>query len=65
MVQLGFYRAGDVIGGFEAWAQAGLPMAPCPYRSPGARTLPGLGPPEQAQECWAPRPTAPRHPTGR
>lgn len=65
LVQLGFYRAGDVIGGFEAWAEAGLPIAPCPYRFPAAGTLPGLGPPEQAQECWDQRPTTARHLTGR
>jgi rhodanese-related sulfurtransferase len=52
LVQLGFYRAGDVIGGFEAWTEAGLPIAPCPYRFPAAGTLPGLGPPEQAEGCW-------------
>jgi rhodanese-related sulfurtransferase len=37
LVDLGFTRSGDVIGGFEAWAQAGLPVAPCPRvrRKPG------------------------------
>ena len=41
--QLGFTRATDVDGGFQAWRQAGLPVTP-----PGARPLttagaPGLG----------------------
>jgi rhodanese-related sulfurtransferase len=52
LAQLGFHRAGDVIGGFEAWREAGLPIAPCPFRFPAAETLPGLGPPERAEGCW-------------
>jgi rhodanese-related sulfurtransferase len=28
LVDLGFARAGDVVGGFEAWAAAGLPVEP-------------------------------------
>jgi rhodanese-related sulfurtransferase len=44
LVQLGFYRAGDVIGGFEAWKHNGLPIAPC--RHPTSGGLPGSGPPE-------------------
>jgi rhodanese-related sulfurtransferase len=28
LVQLGFHRAADVIGGFEAWKRDGLPTAP-------------------------------------
>ena len=28
--ELGFARATDVIGGFEAWAAAGLPVEPWP-----------------------------------
>ena len=46
LVQLGFYRAGDVIGGFEAWKDLGLPVEHC---RPGLRPtdmLPGTGPPE-------------------
>jgi rhodanese-related sulfurtransferase len=37
LVELGFTHAGDVIGGFEAWDRAGLPVAPCPpvQRRPG------------------------------
>ena len=45
LVRLGFARAGDVIGGFEAWAAAGLPVSrPVRTRPPGE--LPGLAPPD-------------------
>jgi rhodanese-related sulfurtransferase len=30
LVELGFSRAGDVIGGFAAWRAAGLPVVPAP-----------------------------------
>jgi rhodanese-related sulfurtransferase len=43
LVDLGFERAGDVEGGFEAWRAAGLPVAAAPPPSPG---LPGSGPPD-------------------
>jgi rhodanese-related sulfurtransferase len=46
LVQLGFFRAGDVIGGFESWRGNGLPIAPCRLRHPTVGTLPGSGPPE-------------------
>jgi rhodanese-related sulfurtransferase len=46
LVQLGFYRAGDVIGGFEAWKLNGLPIAPFRHRPRAADCLPGTGPPE-------------------
>jgi rhodanese-related sulfurtransferase len=42
LVELGL-EAGDVIGGFEAWAAAGLPVKPAGEPSPG---LPGTGPPD-------------------
>jgi rhodanese-related sulfurtransferase len=45
LVQLGFERAGDVIGGFEAWQQSGLPVAPSSHRSSADGALPGTGPP--------------------
>jgi rhodanese-related sulfurtransferase len=45
-VQLGFYRSGDVIGGFEAWRDHGLPIARCPHRPPTVGVLPGTGSPE-------------------
>jgi rhodanese-related sulfurtransferase len=38
--ELGF-DAADVVGGFEAWQGAGLPVRPAPLRWGG---LPGLGP---------------------
>ena len=28
--QIGLARATDMIGGFEAWRDAGLPVEPCP-----------------------------------
>ena len=46
LVQLGFHRAGDVIGGFEAWREHGLPVAPWRRRPAQAGALPGSGPPE-------------------
>ena len=45
LVRLGFTRAGDVIGGFEAWAAAGLPVSQPPGPRP-AGELPGLAPPD-------------------
>jgi rhodanese-related sulfurtransferase len=37
LVELGFARSGDVVGGFAAWSDAGLATAPCPAtrREPG------------------------------
>jgi rhodanese-related sulfurtransferase len=46
LVQLGFYRASDVIGGFEAWKDTGLPIAACRQRPATVGALPGTGPPE-------------------
>jgi rhodanese-related sulfurtransferase len=46
LVQLGFHRAADVIGGFEAWQGAGLPVARCRNRFADVGALPGTGPPE-------------------
>ena len=45
LVELGFDRAGDVVGGFEAWQHNGLPIAPC-RRRPSGGALPGAGPPD-------------------
>ena len=45
LVDLGFARAGDVIGGFRAWREAGLPVASAPAR--GADELAGMGPPDR------------------
>jgi rhodanese-related sulfurtransferase len=41
LVELGYTRAGDVIGGFAAWRDAGLPVATAPERADG---LAGFGP---------------------
>ena len=46
LVQLGFYRAGDVIGGFDAWQHNRLPIVPCRDRVSTVGGLPGTGPPE-------------------
>lgn len=46
LVQLGFYRAGDVIGGLEAWREHDLPITPCRHRLSRVGALPGTGPPE-------------------
>ena len=40
---LGFSRATDVVGGFSAWKERGLPVHPAPAVAP---EVPGLGPPE-------------------
>jgi rhodanese-related sulfurtransferase len=46
LVQLGFYRAGDIIGGFDAWKDMGLPIEPCRHGLESLDTLPGAGPPQ-------------------
>jgi rhodanese-related sulfurtransferase len=42
LVDLGFSRAAEVIGGFDAWRAAGLPVARLRQRTDGG--LPGMGP---------------------
>lgn len=42
--QLGFSRATDVVGGFAAWQDAGLPIHAAPAADPGAR--PGMDGPD-------------------
>jgi rhodanese-related sulfurtransferase len=44
LVDLGFARAGDVVGGFTAWREAGLPVAPATGQEPGE--LPGMSRPD-------------------
>ncbi len=45
LVELGYSRAADMVGGFAAWAENGLPVAkPARDRVPPAR--PGMGAPE-------------------
>jgi rhodanese-related sulfurtransferase len=46
LVELGFARAGDVVGGFEAWRAAGLPTADAPVRPRDRSELGGMGPPD-------------------
>ena len=46
LVELGFARAGDVIGGFAAWQAAGLPTAPTTPRERQAGQLPGMQRPD-------------------
>ena len=41
---LGFIRATDVIGGFTAWKERGLPVRPAPESRDDA--VPGMGPPD-------------------
>jgi len=43
LVEIGFERAGDLEGGFRAWRDAGLPVAPAPPRRDG---LAGMGGPD-------------------
>jgi rhodanese-related sulfurtransferase len=45
LVDLGYERAGDVVGGFQAWREAGLPVAPARRAT---RELAGMGPPDPA-----------------
>lgn len=46
LLDLGLHRATDVVGGFEAWAAAGLPTAPGSDERPGyARSDPARGDP--------------------
>ncbi len=44
LVDIGFERAGDVIGGFVAWREQGLPVAPA---APAGDGLPGMGGPDR------------------
>jgi rhodanese-related sulfurtransferase len=45
LVELGHARAGDVVGGFHAWLDAGLPIADAPDDDGSA---PGMGVPDAA-----------------
>jgi rhodanese-related sulfurtransferase len=42
LVDLGFTRVGDVVGGFEAWLEAGLPVV---QATPAGEGLPGMDSP--------------------
>jgi rhodanese-related sulfurtransferase len=41
---LGFSRATDLVGGFVAWKERGLPVSPAPPTD--SDTLPGMGQPD-------------------
>jgi rhodanese-related sulfurtransferase len=45
LTELGYTRAGDVIGGFAAWLAAGLPTCEAPAR-PHTGGLAGMSPPD-------------------
>ena len=47
LVDLGFTRAGDVVGGFEAWRAAGLPVTAAPRERRGEAELAGMGSPDE------------------
>ena len=46
LAELGYAGVADVVGGFEAWRKAGLPVARARPRDP--EELPGMGPPDPA-----------------
>ena len=46
LVDLGFPKAADVIGGYAAWQEAGLPTAPAPRDRRYPDELAGMRPPE-------------------
>lgn len=46
LVELGFHRPGDVIGGIEAWRRLGLPLARWRGRPRALDELPGMGGPD-------------------
>lgn len=43
---LGCANATDMVGGFDSWKEAGLPVRALPDREPEPDELPGMGPPE-------------------
>ena len=45
LAELGYTRAGDVIGGFTAWRDTNLPVIPAPRRSRSRGKPAGMGPP--------------------
>jgi rhodanese-related sulfurtransferase len=46
LVDLGFTRAGEVVGCFAAWRDAGLPTRPAPAAERGPDELAGMRPPD-------------------
>lgn len=47
LVELGFTHAGDVIGGYAAWQEAGLPTTPTPPRRRRPDEPAGMRPPDR------------------
>ena len=47
LTDLGFTRAGDVIGGFAAWRDAGLPTGRAPQRRRASGELAGMSAPDR------------------
>jgi 3-mercaptopyruvate sulfurtransferase SseA len=45
LARLGYSRAADVVGGFEAWREAGLPVSAAPRRR-DPNELPGRSGPD-------------------
>jgi rhodanese-related sulfurtransferase len=48
LVDLGFTRAGDVLGGFDAWRESGLPVRSVTQDGHRVGELPGMGPPDSS-----------------
>ena len=48
LVDLGYERVGDVVGGFQAWRAAGLPVTQAPPELRAADEPAGMGPPDPA-----------------
>lgn len=46
LTELGYRRAGDVIGGFADWRDAGLPVCRAPLRAAGRDEPAGMGGPD-------------------
>ena len=63
LAELGVARVADVVGGFEAWRAAGLPVRECPAVPPNG--LRGSGPPDRLRQRAAAcqRPSASRSPS--
>jgi rhodanese-related sulfurtransferase len=47
LVELGFASASDVVGGFAAWREAGLPTTPAPAVERKTGELAGMRPPDE------------------
>ena len=47
LVDLGFTRVGDVVGGFLAWREAGLPVSAATLRERAAGEPEGMSPPDE------------------